>query len=255
MKARMVVAVSLTLLASVALATTPAVAQRGGGMGRGGGGTISGSSGGSFVGGRGPGGGAFVAGRGPNGAFIAGRGPGGRSFVAGSRAFPHGRDGFHRHPFFHRGFNSFGTVVVYGAPYYWPYYDTPYPYYDPSLAYTPPVVYGAPYSPPMGGQLSLTPPPSPPTPSVVPFPTGRYELRGDGVTEPYRWVWIPNPPTEPPSPVPPTSPAPPSSKDPGPTRHAPLYRWTDEQGTIHYTDRWTAVPDRYRAQTKRGEPS
>jgi hypothetical protein len=162
MKARMVVAVSLTLLASVALATTPALAQRGGGMGRGGGGTISGSSGGSFVGGRGPGGGAFVAGRGPNGAFIAGRGPGGRSFVAGSRAFPHGRDGFHRHPFFHRGFNSFGTVVVYGAPYYWPYYDTPYPYYDPSLAYTPPVVYGAPYSPPMGGQLSLTPPPSPP---------------------------------------------------------------------------------------------
>jgi hypothetical protein len=88
----------------------------------------------------------------------------------------------------------------------------------------------------------------------VPFPTGRYELRGDGVTEPYRWVWIPNPPTEPPSPVPPTSP-PPSSKDSGPARPARLYRWTDEQGTVHYTDRSTAVPDRYRARTRQAEPS
>jgi hypothetical protein len=243
-KAPMVWAVSLTLLASVALAAGPALAQRGGGMGRGGGGVVTGPGGGTFVGGRGPGGGSFVAGRGPNGAFIAGRGPGGRAFIAGTR------DGFHRHPFFHRGFNSFGTVV-YGAPYYWPYYDTPL--YNPAPVYSPPVVvYGAPY-PPMGGQLSLTPPP-PPTPSVVPFPTGRYELRGDGVTEPYRWVWIPNPPTEPPSPVPPTSPAP-SSKGSGPARPATLYRWTDEQGTVHYTDRWTAVPDRYRAQTRRGEPS
>jgi hypothetical protein len=31
--------------------------------------------------------------------------------------------------------------------------------------------------------------------------------------------------------------------------------WTDEQGTVHYTDRLTAVPDRYRAKAKRGEPS
>jgi hypothetical protein len=244
-------AVSVALLASVALAPMPALAQRGGGIGRGGGGVVAGQT---------AAGGAFVAGRGPaGGGFVAGRGPGGRAFIAGqpgARGFVHGRDGFHRHPFFHRGSGSFGTVVVYGAPYtYWPYYDTPL--YNPPLAYAPPPTYVVPYAPPMNGTLSLTPP-SPPTPSVVEFPTGRYELRGDGATEPYRWVWIPKPPAAPPaepsSPVPPTS-APPSSKDPGPTRHAPLYRWTDEQGTVHYTDRWTAVPDRYRAQTRRGESS
>ena len=89
--------------------------------------------------------------------------------------------------------------------------------------------------------------------SVVEFPTGRYELRGDGITEPYRWVWIPKPPTAPPAEPP--SPVPPTSGEAGPTRHAPLYRWTDEQGTLHYTDRLTAVPDRYRAKARRGEPS
>jgi len=239
-------AVSLALLASVALAPLPALAQRGGGMGRGGGGGVAGQT---------AGGAGFVAGRGAGGGtFVAGRGPGGRAFIAGQsggRAFVHGRDGFHRHPFFNRGFNSFGPVVVYGGPYgYWPYYDTPL--YNQPLAYSQPPTYVVPYAPPAGGSLSLTPPSSPPTPSVVEFPTGRYELRGDGVTEPYRWVWIPKPPSAPPEP---SSPVPPSSGDPGPTRHAPLYRWTDEQGTVHYTDRWTAVPDRYRAQAKRGESS
>lgn len=47
-----------------------------------------------------------------------------------------------------------------------------------------------------------------PMPTVVLYPHGRYELRGDGVTTPYHWVWIPNPPPPPP-PV-----APPSSKTP-----------------------------------------
>ena len=30
-----------------------------------------------------------------------------------------------------------------------------------------------------------------PTVTVVHYPQGRYELRGDGVTVPYHWVWIP----------------------------------------------------------------
>ena len=245
-KTQVVWAVSLALLASVALAPLPALAQRGSGMSRGG---IGGGAGQTA------GGGAFVAGRGRGGGtFVAGRGPGGRAFVAGqpgARGFVHGRDGFHRHPFFHRGFGSFGTVVVYGAPFgYWPYYDTPL--YNPPLAYSPPPTYVVPYAPPVNGTLSLTPP-APPTPSVVEFPTGRYELRGDGITEPYRWVWIPKPPSTPPAEPP--SPVPPTSGDPAPTRHAPLYRWTDEQGTVHYTDRWTAVPDRYRTQTRRDESS
>jgi hypothetical protein len=239
----------------------PAHAQRGGGMARGGGGGVAGQTAGSsgtFVPGQTTGGGAFMAGPGmAGGTFVAGRGPGGRVFIAaqpGARGFVHGADGFPRHPFFrhpfffHRGFNSFGTVVVVGGPWgFWP-------SSDPSL-YNQPQVYSPP--PTYDNSLSLSPQ-YPPMPSVVEFPTGRYELRGDGRTEPYHWVWIPKPPTAPPaepsSPAPP-SPAPPTSGDPGPTRRTPVYRWTDEQGTVHLTDQLTAVPDRYRAKAKRGEPS
>ena len=38
---------------------------------------------------------------------------------------------------------------------------------------------------------------APTRPSVIEFPTGRYELRGDGISTPYVWVWIPNPPPPP----------------------------------------------------------
>jgi hypothetical protein len=41
------------------------------------------------------------------------------------------------------------------------------------------------------------------TPSVVQYPHGRYELRGDGVYTAYQWVWIPNAPAVPPPPPPP----------------------------------------------------
>ena len=30
-----------------------------------------------------------------------------------------------------------------------------------------------------------------PTVTVVPYPNGRYELRGDGMTVPYYWAWVP----------------------------------------------------------------
>jgi hypothetical protein len=43
--------------------------------------------------------------------------------------------------------------------------------------------------------------PAAPTPSVVHYPHGRYELRGDGVATAYTWVWIPNPPPPPPPPA------------------------------------------------------
>jgi hypothetical protein len=116
--------------------------------------------------------------------------------------------------------NSFNTVAVYGAPYaYWPYYDTSL--YSKPLAYSPPPTYVLPYTPPVNNTFSMSPPSSP-TPSVVEFPTGRYELRGDGITEPYRWVWIPKPPTTPPAK--PSSPVPPTSGEPEPTRHTALYR-------------------------------
>jgi hypothetical protein len=51
-----------------------------------------------------------------------------------------------------------------------------------------------------------------PTATVVQYPTGRYELRGDGITAPYYWLWIPAPVVvAAPGPVvaPPLPPAPP----------------------------------------------
>src|SRR5258708_6454042 len=76
-------------------------------------------------------------------------------------------------------------------------YD-PGPTYALAPAYDPAV-----YGPGVGGTLALASP-APPTPSVIQYPTGRWELRGDGLTIPYRWVWIPNPPTAPPSPTSPS---------------------------------------------------
>lgn len=104
--------------------------------------------------------------------------------------------------------------------------------------------------------------PIPSTPTVIPYPHGRYELRGDGISTPYLWVWIPNPPpppAEPPEPVavPPAAPpkfVPPAEDPPATTQprlsRGELYRWVDEQGVANWTDRLDNVPVRYRAQTQ-----
>jgi hypothetical protein len=200
-------AVSLTLVASVALGPTAALAQRAA---------------------RGSGGGRVIV-----------------ANPAGSRPSAHHRfapNSFAPRSFFHRGFTPLGTIVVYAPLSYGPpsYYGSP-SYYDPSLVYAPPAMYG----PPTGGTVSLAPPP--PMPSVIEYPTGRYELRGDGITAPYRWVWIPNPPPAPPADAPPAGgPASPASRDREPVRHTALYRWTDAQGVVHLTDRRDTVPDRSR---------
>jgi Domain of unknown function (DUF4124) len=84
----------------------------------------------------------------------------------------------------------------------------------------------------------------------VEFPTGRYELRGDGVTSPYQWVWIPNPPSAPPpDPVAPP-PTPTLAPQPVTPRRSPMtvYRWTDDDGVTTLTDNLDLVPTRYRAQ-------
>jgi hypothetical protein len=107
--------------------------------------------------------------------------------------------------------------------------------------YTPPVVYAQPVNNP----VPVTPPP-PPAPSVIQYENGRYELRGDGATTPYTWVWIPNPPPPPP----PAGPPAPRLADNPPPRSSQLYRWTDEQGVVHLTDRLDSVPRQYRAQAK-----
>ena len=133
----------------------------------------------------------------------------------------------------------YAPPLVYGSAL--PYDASPYEpptYYAPPMSYAPPVS----YPPNAGGAVSLAPSPVPPIPDVVEFPTGRYELRGDGMTAPYTWVWIPNPPTAPPWPAP--------AGEPSPASHRQLYRWTDGAGVAHWTDRWDAVPPPYRAEAQ-----
>lgn len=175
----------------------------------------------------------------------------GHGRAVGSRVIGGGRP-FVSHPFvshrFFRPFIPFGViaspVIVYAPPPV--YYGAP-AYYGPPAYYDPPAA----YSPPVGGMVSVAPSSMP---NVVQYPHGRYELRGDGVTTPYTWVWIPNPPPPPPPPA--ASPAgAPVSGDPSPARHSQLYRWTDEQDVAHWTDRWDAVPQRYRMLAKQTQPS
>ena len=211
----------ILMVAAAALAVTPidALAQRMGG------GVRSGGQGG-----------------GSHGGFHRGSshgGPGGRSFA-------------------HRRFG--GGLIVFAPP-FWYGSDLSH---DPGPAYAPAPAYGQAvygpgvYGPGVGGTLALAAP-APPTPSVIEYPTGRWELRGDGLTIPYRWVWIPNPPSAPPSSIPPSgepvAPAPPTSTRPEPPGNTKIYRWTDGQGVLHLTDRLDTVPERYRAQARASRPS
>ena len=120
-----------------------------------------------------------------------------------------GHSHFHGHGFV----RPFPRSFVFVNPF--PYYAYPY-YAAPPVAYASPPssVYVEQYAAPQtmiggstyidlsgggggaaggGGMAS-----APSSPTVVYFPTGRYELRGDGINVPYTWVWIPNPPTAPP---------------------------------------------------------
>ena len=107
-------------------------------------------------------------------------------FSKHGRFFPH-----------QRSFVTGGYVIgAYGAPLY---YDSTLGdsvVYD-TAAYAPPPVYSAPpvYVP----VVTHAVPAAPARPSVIEFPEGRYELRGDGMAIPYSWVWIPNPPVAPPA--------------------------------------------------------
>lgn len=156
-----------------------------------------------------------------------------------------GRRPFHHH--FHR-FNRVpvfiapSTVVV--APFF--NYGTPDPPSPPPVVYaSPPPMYSSPtayYAPP---PVSYAPPPSapapppaptaPPEPQVVEFDSGRYELRGDGLREPYVWVWIPRAPSAPPG------------QASAPRKRATVYRWVDDNGVTTLTDDPNKVPPQFRA--------
>jgi len=208
--------------------------------------------------GRGPGGstGGGARGGGPVAAAPAGR-PGGvvgrPGFNGGHGGGGHGVNGGFNHfnGFNHRHFNSNSVVFVGPGPLWWD-YSPPVVYSPPPVYYAPPVVYQT--APPASYYPSSYPsaPTAPPGPRTVEFPTGHYELRGDGMATPYTWVWIPNPPTAPPGPPIPAAPdAPPAgpTSRPGSPSVPPakaIYRWTDENGVTVLTDDITKVPERYR---------
>src|SRR5712692_601837 len=67
------------------------------------------------------------------------------------------------------------------------------PYRAPAVVAPPPPVYSAPppaYSAPPAYARQTYAVPAPAQPTVILYPHGRYELRGDGVATAYQWVWI-----------------------------------------------------------------
>ena len=253
------------ILVGVLVAPSAVQAQRGGGggagMGRGGGGN-------------GPATGRGVANGRP---AVAQQAPGrqwsGNQWSGNQwsgNQWSHNHNHFVGRPFFKpfvRPFFPYAVApsVVYAAPYYYapPYYqDYPPPaYYNPAQTYyaPAPATYYSP--PPPSGTVSVAP--APPD-NVIQYSHGRYELRGDGVSTPYRWVWIPNPPPPPPA-APPVPTGEPSSSMPSPVdssfagsvapRQSQLYRWTDAAGVAHWTDRIDMVPEKYRQGARQYPPS
>ena len=161
-----------------------------------------------------------------------------RDFVDHRRDFVDRRRDF----FGHRRNQAFfffvpNTVVVAPSVGYAPGVD----YSPPPMAYSPPPPPPSPPAaafaiPPAAYAPPVPPAPtSPPEPTVVEFDSGRYELRGDGVREPYVWVWVPKPPSAPPG------------MAAAPRQPATVYRWTDEQGVTTLTDDPNKVPPQFRA--------
>lgn len=104
-----------------------------------------------------------------------------------------------------------------------------------------PVLYAP---PPMWAPVALPAPATLPTQTLVDHPTGWYQLRGDGATTPYTWVWIPKPPAAPAPPTEPTRLADSNVRDP----RGPAYQWTDDKGVTTWTNRLERVPKRFRDQ-------
>ena len=196
------------------------------------------------------------------------RGGGGRGSVGASAGRSGGfvgrpgfNNGFNNHGFNNHGFNqgfnhhrfNSNSVIFVGPSPFW--YSSSL-YSSPPVVYAPPPVYIAPqfvYQTPPPAAYYPSAPSAPPGPRVVEFPTGHYELRGDGVATPYSWVWVPNPPSAPPGapPVPAAPDAPPvgpSSRPAAPAPSKTIYRFTDDNGVIVLTDDINRVPDRYRIQ-------
>ena len=144
----------------------------------------------------------------------------------------------------------FAPRPVWGRP-YWGAAVAAYALAAPGYYASAPVTYVTP-----APSVAMVPAPAPAMPTVVEYENGFYELRGDGTTVPYRWVWIPkvpppppaSPAMAPPAETPASAPAPIAEERP--RKPTTVYRWTDDQGVTTYTDRLDRVPQRYRTQAK-----
>jgi len=99
---------------------------------------------------------------------------------------------------------ALGAAAIVTAPFWAP--SAP-PAYSPPVTYAPPVAYAPPptYAPPTTYQQAPNYPPPPQAAAVqreVVYPNGRYVLYGDGVHQPWQWVWVPSA-SPPPPPAPP----------------------------------------------------
>jgi hypothetical protein len=158
----------------------------------------------------------------------------------------------HRAP--HHAFPGFlGTTALYvPAALYEPPVDmSPPPVSVSPVIYVSPTVYVSPsVVAPQPAPAATAPATA--SPSVVEHPTGRYELRGDGLATPYVWVWIPNPPPAPPA-TPAPSPAEPRTGSVPPAVRSKIYRWTDDAGTTFWTNRPESIPEPHRSRAQTGQ--
>jgi len=155
----------------------------------------------------------------------------------------------HRAP--HHAFPGFpGTTALYAPA---ALYEAPVDASSPAISVSP-VIYVSPTIYVSPSVVSPRPAAAPATasPSVVEHPTGRYELRGDGVATPYVWVWIPNPPPAPPA-APPSSPDEPREGAAASATRSRIYRWTDDAGTTFWTNRPESIPEPHRSRAQTGQ--
>jgi hypothetical protein len=187
-----------------------------------------------------------------------GRGSGFQSGNGGmhSSSSRHGGGFRHNGGFQHRG--NFQRGCCFGGAFFgWPVGTTllAAPYYD-SYPYSYPAYQDPGYAPSPYYQQQPQLYMAPPVPSEMCYTGGCYRLQGDGVSIPFRWVWIPAAPEGPPAP-----PAAPPAAAPGPGAFAPadpasprpiqqLYRWVDDQGVANWTNNREAVPERFRPQLR-----
>jgi uncharacterized protein DUF4124 len=154
------------------------------------------------------------------------------------RRFDHNRFDLNRRPF-RRPFVLVPNTIIYSPEFIYappPTVGSPPPMiYVPPPSYAPPAGYSGYYGAPPSAVAPPPAPTEPPEPHVVEFDSGRYELRGDGLREPYTWVWVPKAPTAPPG------------QASAPRRPATIYRWVDERGVTTLTDDPMKVPPQFRA--------